>query len=74
MRGNWALSPCLELGETCEAGFECCDGYCIDEGDGPVCSDEVPECALIGDACETSGDCCDEDAECIGGFCDALFE
>ena len=66
MRGNWALSPCKEIGEDCEAGFECCDGYCGEDG---VCTDEEPECSQVGDSCETSDDCCHPDAECIGGFC-----
>ena len=74
MRGNWALSPCKGLGAACEAGFECCEGFCIwdEEAGGNVCG-EPQSCAQIEDACETDADCCDELAVCIGGFCSEPF-
>ena len=70
MRGSWALSPCKDLGASCEAGYECCEGFCIYDEDagGTVCG--VPQsCGQIDDACETDADCCDPMAACIGGFC-----
>ena len=64
MRGTWALSPCEVTGETCESGFDCCGGFCIDG----VCSEDAP-CSELGDACEVDEDCCDPEMMCIGGFC-----
>lgn len=71
MRGEWALSPCKQIGDTCSAGYECCDGYCIqDPNDGTFsCSDDSGGCSLIGDACVVASDCCDAQAACINGFC-----
>lgn len=73
MRGEWALSPCKQVGEECSAGYECCDGYCIqDPNDGTFkCSDDAGGCSQQGDACETAADCCDPAAACINGFCAA---
>lgn len=70
MRGNWALSPCKGLGATCEAGYECCEGFCIFDAEvnGLVCG-EPQSCGQIGDACDGGGGCCDELAVCVGGFC-----
>lgn len=74
MRGNWALSPCKALGASCEAGYECCEGFCIyDEATGGNVCGEPQSCAQIEDACETSADCCDDNALCIGGFCSEPF-
>jgi len=70
MRGEWSLSPCKDIGEGCTAGFECCDGFCHDDGSGNfVCSDEPGRCSQTGEACETAADCCKEGATCVGGFC-----
>jgi hypothetical protein len=70
MRGEWALSPCKKIGEGCAAGYECCDGFCHDDGAGnQVCSDKPGACSLIGEACTSAGDCCDPTAICSGGFC-----
>lgn len=66
MRGNWALAPCKDLGQSCEAGFECCTGYCGEDG---TCTEDVPTCSLDGDACSVAADCCTPDAECINGYC-----
>lgn len=70
MRGEWSLAACHKKGETCDAGYECCDGFCKDDGmGGKVCSDNPGTCSLLGEACETSANCCDQTAQCIGGFC-----
>jgi hypothetical protein len=70
MRGEWALSPCKMIGESCEAGFECCDGFCHDDGNGnQVCSDQPGGCSNEGEACDSAADCCDPDSVCTGGFC-----
>ena len=70
MRGQWALAPCKQIGEECEAGYECCDGFRrADDGGHPVCQDQPGPCSQSGEACNTAADCCDPAAECIGGFC-----
>lgn len=72
MRGEWALSPCKQIGEECEAGFECCDGFCTEQPDGTkVCSNDSGGCSNTGEACDTAADCCDPGDECINGFCAA---
>ncbi len=71
MRGEWALSPCKNLGESCQAGFDCCDGFCYSEqeGEDPMCQETPMGCSQLGDACEEASDCCDEQATCTFGFC-----
>ena len=70
MDGAWALSPCKTSGQTCDAGFDCCDGYCAPtEGGAKVCVRAPDGCAAIGDACTDASDCCDPSALCVGGFC-----
>jgi hypothetical protein len=76
MRGNAALNECKEIGDTCEAGYDCCSGFCIEDPEMPgvyVCDDDVPMCSPNGSACETDGDCCDDEAQCIGGFCSPVI-
>jgi hypothetical protein len=70
MRGEWALSPCKMVGDTCSAGYDCCDGFCHDDGMGNLtCSNSGGGCSQIGEACQVAADCCDPKAACIGGFC-----
>lgn len=70
MRGQWARAVCKPLGASCEAGFDCCDGFCIkDEQGQAVCSGKPSGCVDIGNACEGNADCCGSDAACINGFC-----
>ena len=73
MRGQWALDPCKEKGNPCEAGYECCSGLiCKDDGMGnKSCEEpEVDDCIPTGSSgCETAEDCCDPAASCIGGYC-----
>jgi hypothetical protein len=70
MRGEWALSPCKMLGDTCSAGYDCCGGFCKDNGMGMLtCSDQSGGCSMLGDNCTTAADCCDPSANCTGGFC-----
>ncbi|NUP09889.1 MAG: hypothetical protein HOW73_27905 [Polyangiaceae bacterium] len=71
-RGFWALDPCKMDGEGCEAGDECCNGYCQPDDSGElVCSNEPPngECSQPQEVCTTAADCCDMDNLCINGFC-----
>jgi len=69
MRGFWALAACIPTkgGGACQAGFECCSGFC-DKG---VCVDTHQyACKPTGDACDTSADCCNNDkVACINGVC-----
>ena len=70
MRGEWALSPCKMLGDVCTAGYDCCGGFCKDNGMGMLtCSNTAGMCSQLGDKCTTAADCCDPNAMCVGGFC-----
>jgi hypothetical protein len=70
MRGEWSLSPCKMLGQSCSAGYDCCAGFCRDDGTGNLtCSDQSTGCSQIGEACKVASDCCSTKALCIGGFC-----
>ena len=70
MRGEWALSPCKALGVSCQAGYECCDGFCRgDDGGAPVCQKKPVGCVATGDKCTSAADCCAAGATCVGGFC-----
>ena len=70
MRGEWALSPCKMVGDTCSAGYDCCGGFCHDDGMGNLtCTNTGGGCSQIGEACKAGADCCDPKASCIGGFC-----
>lgn len=74
MRGEWSLSPCKQIGEGCNAGFDCCDGFCYppNPGEMPTCNDMPDECSHIGDACELDSQCCEGEGTCIGGFCSIM--
>ncbi|MEZ4297744.1 MAG: hypothetical protein R3B70_22495 [Polyangiaceae bacterium] len=71
MSGYWALEPCHQDGTGCNEGFECCSGFCQDDGMGGLsCVPPPGGCSKLGDACSTGADCCDSPAaDCIGGFC-----
>ena len=70
MRGEWALSPCKMLGDTCTAGYDCCGGFCRDNGMGMLtCNNQSTGCSMIGESCKTAADCCTPGASCTGGFC-----
>ncbi|MFI5301812.1 MAG: hypothetical protein ACHREM_27295, partial [Polyangiales bacterium] len=73
MRGFWSLAACKNLGDSCTAGFECCDGACKVDGDagGKTCVKPPPgTCAETGDTCKVTADCCaGGDLECLGGVC-----
>ena len=73
MRGYAALEECKELGEVCEAGYDCCGGFCVEVDGVFVCTDDPPMCSPNESACEVDEDCCDPDAKCIGGFCSIVI-
>ena len=74
MRAFWALDPCAQNGTGCQAGDQCCSGFCrqTTEGGGVafVC---VPPagCAQANEKCTTAADCCGaaQGYQCINGFC-----
>lgn len=70
-RPQFAVPPCKQVGQTCESGYECCDGrFCRKAADGTMtCQEPKPdECAQIGDTCKVDADCCDN-IPCIAGTC-----
>ncbi len=73
MDAYWALEPCKQQGNSCNEGFECCSGFCRDQGNGSFACVPPPtnQCAQIGEACTTAADCCKSTGavDCIGGFC-----
>src|SRR5690606_20562332 len=74
-RAFWVPDVCVEQGESCTSGDECCGGYCRANAEGEfVCADELPPntCAQEYESCETDADCCvipDVPLYCIGGRC-----
>jgi hypothetical protein len=71
-RGFWTLDPCKMDGDGCQAGDECCNGYCQPDTDGDlVCSNIPPDsmCSQPQEVCTTAADCCDVTNLCINGFC-----
>ena len=76
MFGYWSLAPCKPtLGDagsqTCATGFECCSGFCRDNGTGAVCTDNPGGCHQLGEACVASADCCNAGSAlgCLAGIC-----
>jgi hypothetical protein len=71
-RGFWTLDACKADGQSCAGGDECCNGYCSQATEFPVCGVKPPDaCAAEYDACNTSADCCDSGPllRCIAGHC-----
>jgi hypothetical protein len=74
LRGFWALSPCMNDGQGCMTGTDCCGGYCnpgSGEGGAALCSSTSPGCSMDGDKCTTNADCCDtaSGVTCINKIC-----
>lgn len=70
-RPQFAVPPCKLAGETCESGYECCEGrFCRKDMEGKMtCQEPKPnECAQIGDSCKVDADCCNS-IPCTGGTC-----
>lgn len=68
-RPQFTVNPCKPLGQSCENGYDCCDGYCRAGSDGKlVCQKKGNECAQDGEKCTVNADCCNG-SRCIGGFC-----
>jgi hypothetical protein len=78
-RGYWSADPCRTDGEGCGGGDECCGGFCVDTGGGPVCGsnpggapDGGAQCSREFDRCTVDADCCDTTAVCAGNRCATL--
>jgi hypothetical protein len=77
MFGYWTLAPCKAVlsdggaPATCATGFECCSGFCRNQGQGLVCVNNPGGCSQIGEACKMSSDCCGAGPSvgCTAGFC-----
>ncbi|MBI4700573.1 MAG: hypothetical protein HY744_05320 [Deltaproteobacteria bacterium] len=76
-RGFWALDPCKPQGESCEAGDECCEGFCRPSDPADPLSPKVckpPEggsCSQLSEKCEKDEDCCFHETgiRCLAGYC-----
>ena len=71
-RGFWVFDACQADGATCNAGDECCGGYCsVADGGVGSCSTLPPLCSAELDKCTTTNQCCGASAglQCIGGVC-----
>jgi hypothetical protein len=71
-RAFWALDPCKSDGSSCNAGDECCNGYCEPDMNGQlVCQNTPPNgmCSQPSEKCTTAADCCDMTNLCVNGFC-----
>ncbi len=73
MDAYWALEACKQQGKSCDQGYQCCSGFCRDQGNGTYACVAPPtnQCAQIGEACKTAADCCTSSGpvDCVGGFC-----
>jgi hypothetical protein len=73
MRGHWVVNPCLQNGQSCTAGDQCCGGYCEQgpNGGGLVCGSQSTGCSSQYDKCTTTSDCClaVSGYTCVGGYC-----
>ena len=77
MFGYWTLAPCKPTpGDggapaTCATGFECCSGFCRNEGQGLVCVNNPGGCSQIGEMCTMNSDCCGSGPSlgCVAGVC-----
>jgi hypothetical protein len=73
IRAFATLNPCRPMGESCDSGLDCCDGYC--SGTPGVCTVDKPMCSKTNEKCSTNADCCPPDGPdvpvntCLGGFC-----
>ena len=80
VRSFATLNPCLDNGEVCSSGLDCCCGFCsMADGEAQgVCNCEPPPCSKKNEKCATDADCCPPDDpeqpqnRCIGGFCNFI--
>jgi hypothetical protein len=71
-RGYWSVDACKANGMSCQAGDQCCGGYCQPNGadGGLICSSTMPQCSAMYDKCTMNSDCCGApDVTCINSVC-----
>jgi hypothetical protein len=71
-RGFWVFDACHADGTSCNAGDECCGGYCsVADGGTSTCNTLPPLCSSQLDKCTQTSQCCSASAgiACIGGVC-----
>jgi hypothetical protein len=74
-RGFWSLDACRSIGQGCESGDQCCEGFCNPDPNNPgqfTCGAPDGSCSAEYENCTTAADCCDKSLECIGGKCTSL--
>jgi hypothetical protein len=70
LRGFWVLDPCMQAGNGCTSGDQCCTGYCrAGDGGGTQCVSPPGTCSNEYEKCKAAADCCDPQYACINGFC-----
>jgi hypothetical protein len=81
MFGYWTLAPCKPSGAdagpvTCDTGFECCSGFCRNQGQGFVCTESPGGCSQLGEKCTMSSDCCGAGPSlgCVAGICQTIVQ
>ncbi len=72
LRGFWVLDPCMDDGNGCTSGDQCCGGFCRPDKTGAlVCSASSGGCSHEYEKCASASDCCTAGASCINGKCAA---
>jgi hypothetical protein len=74
-RGYWVQSPCKQDGATCQAGVECCGGYCEQDpktGAFTCGQTKTGSCSPEYDKCQTAADCCGTTLQCINQICEQV--
>ncbi len=75
IRAFWTLPPCQQNGSSCQAGSDCCNGFCreVPDDGGLAFSCVAPPkgCSNVTEKCTTTADCCGaaNGVSCIAGFC-----
>jgi len=76
-----ALDACVQDGDDCLTGIDCCGGFCFITDDLPefampigTCNSEPPSCARKDERCAGDVDCCAPEPgqpadSCIAGYC-----
>ncbi len=70
-RGFWTFDACRVDGQDCEAGAQCCGGYCGAGDGGKACTSRPPSCSPEFDRCAQDSDCCgvSQGITCINAVC-----
>jgi hypothetical protein len=57
-RGFWSFQSCLQDGQNCSEGTECCGGYCRNGDGGLSCTSTPQTCSESYEKCTQDSDCC----------------